>query len=199
MHALVLYAHPEPTSLTASLAHHIAEGFVGAGATAEVADIAGEGFDPRYTEADFGVLRGLSPVPDDVRREQERVERADALVLVHPVYWWSMPSLMKGWLDRVLTFGWAFGTEEATVLADREVHLVRLGGNSPETYDKHGYREAMRAGVEHGIFEFAGKGKPVASSHLLHSSAEDMQTQVEQTVASVVAQATSAREALLVS
>lgn len=131
MHTLVLFAHPDPASLTASTARRIADGLVASGGTAEIADLAAEGFDPRYGDADLAVLRGAGGIPDDVLREQERVERADALVFVHPVYWWGMPALMKGWLDRVLTFGWAFGTDQATAIAERDVHLVRLGGNAP--------------------------------------------------------------------
>lgn len=191
MHTLVLYAHPEESSLTAATARDIAEGLTGPGFSAELADLASEGFDPRIGEADLAVVRGLGGVPADVRREQERVERADALVIVHPVYWWSMPSLLKGWFDRVLTFGWAFGPAGATALADRDIHLVRLGGSSPETYDSHGYRDAIRTGVEHGVFEFAGS--PVVSSHLLHSALEDVGTRAADAVADVVASVTGAR------
>ncbi len=190
MHTLVLYAHPEGSSLTASTAWNIAEGLIARGESAEVADIASEGFDPRITEADLAVVRGLGDAPSDVLREQERVERADALVIVHPVYWWSMPSLLKGWFDRVLTFGWAFGSENATALADRDIHLVRLGGSSPETYETHGYRQAIRTGVEHGVFEFAGS--PVASSHLVHSAPEGVVTRAAEAVEAVVDSVTSA-------
>lgn len=196
MHALILFAHPEPGSLSASTAWDIAAGLTEAGMTAEVADIAGEGFDPRMTEADLAVVRGLGDPPADVAREQERVERADALVIVHPVYWWAMPALLKGWVDRVLTFGWAFGTEGATALADRDVHLVRLGGSSPETYEIHGYSEAIRTGVEHGIFEFAGS--PVASSHLVHSAPEGIEARAAESVDAVVASVAGAHAPALV-
>ena len=196
MHTLVLFAHPESHSLTAEVARRIADGLTAAGGSAEIADIAAEGFDPRYTEDDLRVVRGLGAVPEDVRREQERVERADAIVLVHPVYWWSMPSLLKGWIDRVFTFGWAFGTEESTVFARRDMHLVRLGGNSPETYDKHGYREAMRTGIEHGIFEFSGG--PVASTHLLHSSPEGVGQRASDVVEAVVESVLTSRAEALV-
>jgi NAD(P)H dehydrogenase (quinone) len=184
VHALVIYAHPETTSLTASTAHRIAEGLIAAGGTAEVADLAGEGFDPRMTAADLAVVRGLGTPPEDVLREQERIERADAIVIVHPVYWWSMPSLLKGWVDRVFTFGWAFGGEDATALARRDVHLVRLGGSSPETYASHGYSEAIRTGVEHGIFEFAGS--PVIASHLVHSAPDGVGERADAAVDAVV-------------
>ncbi|SJM71241.1 NAD(P)H-dependent oxidoreductase [Gulosibacter sp. 10] len=196
MHALVLYAHPEADSLTASLSRRLAERIRETGSTAEIADLAGEGFDPRYSEADLAVLRGAGEAPEDIRREQERIERADAIILVHPVYWWGMPALLKGWLDRVLTFGWAFGSEDATALAGRDVHLVRLAGNAPATYDNHGYRDAIRTSVEHGVFEFVGG--PVASSHLVHSAPEGLESRLDETVDALVASVAAARADALV-
>lgn len=196
MHALIVYTHPEPTSLSASVADRIRTGLIDSDWTVEVADLAAEGFDPRITEADLAVVRGQGTAPDDVAREHERVERADAIVLVHPVYWWSMPALLKGWLDRVLTFGWAFGTEDATALADRDMHLVRLGGNSPETYENHGYSQAIRTAVEHGIFEFAGG--PVASSHHFHSAPDGIADRADALVDSVVSSIVGARSKVLV-
>lgn len=197
MHALVLFAHPEADSLTASVARKVAERLDHRGWTAELADIAAEGFDSRQSSADLDVVRGTGTPPADVLREQERVERADAVVVVHPVYWWAMPGLMKGWFDRVLSFGWAFGTEDATALADRDIHLVRVGGSSPDTYDRHGYREAMRTGVDHGIFEFVGS--PPVSSHLLHSAPEGVADRLEETVGSVVDAVVNSRTKVTVS
>lgn len=197
MHALVLFAHPETDSLTASVARQVSERLDQQGWTAEIADIAAEGFDSRQSSADLDVVRGIGTPPADVVREQERVERADAVVIVHPVYWWAMPGLMKGWFDRVLSFGWAFGTDDATGLADRDIHLVRVGGSSPETYDRHGYRDAMRTGVEHGIFEFAGS--PLVSSHLLHSAPEGVAGRLEETVDAVVDAVVNARVKVTVS
>lgn len=184
MHALVLFAHPESDSLTASVASQVSTQLKSQGWTSEIADIAAEDFNPQQSKADLDVIRGLGNPPADVTREQERVERANAVIFIHPVYWWSMPSLMKGWFDRVLTYGWAFGTEDSNGLSSRDIHLVRIGGKAPETYDKHGYREAMRTGVEHGIFNFVGS--PVASSHLLHSAPEGIAERTEETVDAVV-------------
>ncbi len=106
MHTLVLFAHPQSESLTGSAARMLAAQLSATGHTAEVADLATEEFDPRFTAEDLAAMRGEGPYPDDVRREQQRVERAAAVVLVYPVYWWGMPGLLKGWIDRVLNFGW---------------------------------------------------------------------------------------------
>jgi NAD(P)H dehydrogenase (quinone) len=171
MHSLVLFAHPQPESLTGATAQLLATELRAAtGDTSEMGDLAAEGFDPRFTAADLAVMRGRGPVPDDVRREQERVERADAVVLVYPVYWWGMPGLLKGWIDRVVTYGWAYGddTASADALSRRDFHLLALAGVDVGTYQRHGYTESMRIGIEHGIFDYCGTA--VASSHFLYDT-----------------------------
>lgn len=104
--------------------------------------------------------------------EQTRLDRADALVLVYPVYWWSMPGLLKGWIDRVFANGWAYeergdGTTEKK-LGRLAVHLVAIGGADLRTYARHGYFAAMRTQIDHGIFGYCGA--PVVTSELLTGS-----------------------------
>ena len=105
MHALIVLSHPDPGSLTHAVAARIADGVAEAGHSATRADLAAEGFDPRFSAADFAAHRGRAPIPADIRAEQQRIDRADALVLVYPVYWWSMPGLLKGWAVRFLQRG----------------------------------------------------------------------------------------------
>lgn len=59
MHALIVVAHHHPRSLTHALAAHIAEGVVRAGHSAETADLAAEGFEPRFGLADHAVHLSL--------------------------------------------------------------------------------------------------------------------------------------------
>lgn len=170
MHALIVTAHPKSESFTQAVAAQIAEGISrsGEGHSAEVADLAAEGFDPRFTAADLACFEGTPP-PADVRAEQARIDRADALVLVYPVYWWSMPALLKGWIDRVFTTGWAYddrpGATERKKLGRLRVHLVAIGGADLRTYARHGYFGAMRTQIDHGIFDYCGA--QVATSELL--------------------------------
>ncbi|MFC9219789.1 NAD(P)H-dependent oxidoreductase [Streptomyces hygroscopicus] len=57
----------------------------------EIADLSEERFDPRFTPADRRAYREGGDYPADVMAEHRRLERATDLVLVFPVYWWSMP------------------------------------------------------------------------------------------------------------
>lgn len=160
MHALIVIGHHDPDSLTHAIAEQIAAGLRAAGHTSEFADLAREGFDPRFGLADHAVHRLQAAPPADVLAEQARIDRADTLVLVYPVYWWSLPALLKGWVERVFSHGWAFAyTAEGKInklLKGRTAHLVGVAGADAGTFDRHGYGEAMRVQIEHGIFDYCG-------------------------------------------
>jgi len=78
------------------------------------------------------IIRSLYDLyPDfniDVEAEQKAVEQADLLVLQHPLYWYSYPPLLKLWIDKVFTMGWAYG-EGATALKNKYLQwAVTTGG-----------------------------------------------------------------------
>jgi NAD(P)H dehydrogenase (quinone) len=178
LHALIVLAHPVRHSLCHSVAAHVARGVSDAdpGNSFEIADLAAEGFDPRFTANDIAVHLKQSPPAADVLAEQARIDRANALVLVFPVYWWSMPALLKGWIDRVFTNGWAYDYSETAGLVKKlgalRVHLVGIGGTDARTYARHGYLGAMKTQIEHGIFDYCG-ACVLTSELLLESHAQD--------------------------
>ncbi|MES2901235.1 MAG: NAD(P)H-dependent oxidoreductase [Pseudomonadota bacterium] len=69
----------------------------------------------------------------DVPAEQARLERAAALVLVHPIQWYSMPALLKEWIDVVFKAGWAYG-KGGTALAGKAYWLVATAGSAQHDY-----------------------------------------------------------------
>lgn len=178
MHALIVVAHPEPRSLSHSIAARIAEGIAVADPchSSEIADLTAEGFDPRFSMADLAVHRAQAPPPADIRAEQARIDRSDALVLVYPVYWWSMPGLLKGWIDRVFSNGWAFDFSANAKLEKKlghlDVHLVAVAGADAATYARHGYLGAMKTQIDHGIFDYCG-ARVRTSEFLMDSETQD--------------------------
>ncbi len=166
---LVVVAHPAESSLTRAVTSAIVEALQAHGHDAEMVDLAAEGFDPVFGTADHAAFNGKGALPDDVREEQRRIDRADHLILVYPVYWWAMPALLKGWIDRVFVAGWAFDEGADGRITKRlnylKVSLVAIAAASQTTYVKRGYREAMRVQIETGIFDFCGA--PVIASMLV--------------------------------
>lgn len=162
MHILIVTAHPEAQSLTHAVASQLAEGIASSNAmnVVEFANLAQESFNPCFTEADLAVHRHKAAPPRDVQLEQARIERADALVLVYPVYWWSMPALLKGWIDRVFSNGWAFNFDPKGSLTKSlgrlSINMIGIGGADAFTYKRYGYGPAMNAQIDQGIFGYCG-------------------------------------------
>ncbi|MGV1870336.1 NAD(P)H-dependent oxidoreductase [Agrobacterium rosae] len=178
MHAIIVTSHPNPGSLTHAVAARIADGIAGSagGHSCEFADLAAEAFDPRYTQDDIALMLGQAEPTEDVAAEHARLDRADALVIVYPVYWWSMPAQLKGWIDRVFTNGWAYSDSgDGRIIKKLErlkVHLVAIGGADMRTYARHGYFGAMRTQIDHGIFGYCG-AKVLTSELMVTDNAND--------------------------
>lgn len=172
MTALVVVSHSDPDSLTHHVARSVSDAIRTAGGTVETADLAAENFDPRFTGGDLNLFRGKGITPADVRAEQERIDRADHLVLVFPMYWWSMPALLKGWIDRVFVGGWAYDITADSGFVKKldrlTVHLVALAGDDADSFERHGIDTAFRTQIERGIVEYCGA--TVGSTTFLHET-----------------------------
>ncbi|HFF6203398.1 TPA: NAD(P)H-dependent oxidoreductase [Stenotrophomonas maltophilia] len=162
MHSLIVIAHPEPGSLTHAMAHRIGDAITAAdaGNTVAYADLMAEGFDPRFKAQDQALFRSTGAVPADIAAEHARLEATDALVLVFPLYWWSFPALLKGWIDRVFTNEWAYAQDAQGKLVKKlqrlNVHLVGLGGADAAMVERRGYDAAMKTQIDMGIFDYCG-------------------------------------------
>ena len=171
MHTLIVTAHPESGALTHAIARRIGQAITASDAANRVthADLVAEGFDPRFNMQDQALFRGTGATPADVAAEQARLEVADTLVLVYPLYWWSFPALLKGWIDRVFTQGWAYQDGADGKVQKKlqwlRVHLVGVGGAGADMIERRGYGAAMKTQIDMGIFDYCGAR--VLSSQLL--------------------------------
>ncbi|GIT87478.1 NAD(P)H-dependent oxidoreductase [Roseobacter sp. OBYS 0001] len=158
MHVLTVLDHPNPTSFSAAVAQRFMEGAQAAGHTVELADLHAEGFNPLWSMEDIE-RDAQARDPADVVAEQARIERADALCLVFPLFWWGMPSMIKGWVDRVWTWGWAYDQLDdpnRSLLRPRTgVLLVPAGARSDEM-DAAGYKAALETVWMNGTFGYFG-------------------------------------------
>jgi glutathione-regulated potassium-efflux system ancillary protein KefF len=87
---------------------------------------------------DLRSLYDLYPDFDiDVDAEQRALGEARLVVWLHPLYWYSVPALLKHWFDKVLTFGWAYGGG-ANALHGKHCLWVPTAGGDAETYTPSG-------------------------------------------------------------
>jgi NAD(P)H dehydrogenase (quinone) len=108
MRVLVIYCHPRPDSFSAALREAAVKGLTEAGHSVEPRDLYAEGFDPvlsaHQRDAYFDEAENGLGLEDHVAA----LRQAEALVLVYPTWWFGMPAMLKGWLDRVWIPGVAF-------------------------------------------------------------------------------------------
>lgn len=154
MKTLLVLAHPRRDSLTGRVAELFADGIAARGHEVEWADLVAEDFDPVLRPADEPDWDDpRKRYSDEVRREMARVERNDASVLLFPIFWWSVPAILKGWIDRVWNYGWAYGDVE---FPQRRVWLIGIAGNAAEAYAARGYDVAMQTQLDVGTLEYCG-------------------------------------------
>jgi NAD(P)H dehydrogenase (quinone) len=152
--ALLVVAHPRRSSLTFAVAEAFATAASGHGVEFERADLVGEGFDATLRaddEPDWSNPEKVYSVA--VQAEIARIARNQATVIVFPVWWWSMPAVLKGWIDRVWNHGFAYGSR---AYPQRRVWMLGLAGTTEDAYAKRGYDAAMRTQLEIGVLEYCG-------------------------------------------
>jgi glutathione-regulated potassium-efflux system ancillary protein KefF len=103
---------------------------------------------PRHSRACRALLEAIRPMPDlevrslydlypdfdiDVAAEQEALARAQLVVWLHPLYWYSAPGMLKHWFDKVLERGWAYG-DAGTALRGKNCLWVPVVGGEESTY-----------------------------------------------------------------
>lgn len=158
MHVLILLDHPDPNSFSSAVAREFCLGAQSVGHTTEFADLHAEQFDPRWSIADIeGDASGK--VPADIRAEQERIGRADAIGFVFPLFWWGMPAMTKGWIDRVWSWGWAYDQlddPETSLQRPRTTVLLVPAGARSDEMEKRGYTKSIETAWIDGTFGYFG-------------------------------------------
>lgn len=86
----------------------------------------------------------------DVAKEQEELSAADVIVLQFPNYWYSVPAIMKNYLDRVLTYGFAYGTG-GDKLKGKKFFLSSTTGGAEDSYGPEGYNNFSVAELYHHL------------------------------------------------
>jgi len=159
MNILAVLAHPNRTSFTGALLDEFVTAAESAGHRIDMLDLYAEGFDPRYNLADVEVYAGTAEPSDDVAAQQKRILAADAMALFFPVWWWSMQAILKGWVDRVFTSGFAFTYENGKsvgLLTHKKAALFCPAASDQGLYRRYGYHGAFQRQIDAGIFGYCG-------------------------------------------
>ncbi|BDR54443.1 hypothetical protein KIMH_05540 [Bombiscardovia apis] len=144
MKAVAITANPEVESLTQAVGSAFLDGAAESGALTDMIDLHAEAFNPVYSMEDRLHYLGQGPVPDDVAALQSRIEDADVIAFVFPMYWFSMPAIMKGFFDRVLCRGFSYNIDGTPgALAGKTIKLIILCGASEGSHRIDGVDKAI--------------------------------------------------------
>ena len=158
MRVLIVFAHPVRKSFNRAILEATKKGLTDAGHEVKIADLHAEKFQSAMTEADFAQFEN-QPMPEDVLREQARIEWSDAMVFIFPLWWWSIPGILKGWIDRVMSYGWAWldpSDPDSGNLKSRKILVLTTAGASAGQLSKRGYDAAFHTQLNIGTWDYCG-------------------------------------------
>ena len=151
MHVYILFAHPSENSFNKEVLETFVKGLEEAGHSHEIGDLYRMDFESDMDLAQYEREVGLdpqAPVPDDVRVEQEKVNRANALAFIYPVWWSDCPAKLKGWFDKVWSYGYAYfyddNEERFTQIKIQKALVICSAGHPEEHLEDTGIAESMR-------------------------------------------------------
>lgn len=160
---LVILGHPSEDGLGGALALSYAKGAEASGHAVRRIVLGRLTFDPVLRDG-YATIQALEP---DLVAAQEAMAWAEHIVFVYPVWWGSMPALLKGFFDRILLPGFAFSFREGSpmvdgLLAGRSAHLL-VTMDTPPWYYRWVYRMPGHNQMKRTILGFCGI-KPVTVS-----------------------------------
>ena len=180
--ALWVHAHPRSASLNGRL-FDIGTAALASRYEVTTSNLYAEGFDPVLREADLGALARSAgnlgellaqayeagELADEIRAEQDKLAAADLLVVQFPLWWYGPPAILKGWFDRVITGGFAFGEVDPELgvplrygdgrFAGRRALIVVTAGEDARTLGPRGISgdlESLLFPLTHGVLWYIG-------------------------------------------
>lgn len=178
MRVFIVHAHPEPKSFNGALTRSARETLLAHGHEVQVSDLYAMGWNPvsdrrnfvtvadaetyrqQTEEAHAAAHDGFSP---DVQAEMDKLFWCDVLVLQFPLWWFGLPAMLKGWVDRVFAsggriYGGGKWYDRGAFVGKRAMCSVTIGG-PPSLYSARGLNGPLATilfPIQHGMLSFTG-------------------------------------------
>jgi NAD(P)H dehydrogenase (quinone) len=177
MNVLILLAHPEPQSMNGAMFITAIETLQAAGHEVRTSDLYAMRFNPTSDRSNFTKLQNAAfykqqleelhatetgSFAADIEQEQQKVEWCDLMIWQFPLWWFSVPGILKGWVDRVFAMGRFYGQGriyEQGVFINKKVLLSLTTGGAEEAYIEgglHGDIHNMLKPIHRGMLCFTG-------------------------------------------
>lgn len=177
MNVLIVHAHNEPQSFTTAMKDMAVAELTAQGHRVELSDLYAMDWNPVASSADFGKRANAGylvyaleqrqgfetrSLAADILAELEKLQRADLVIFSFPLYWFAMPAIMKGWIDRVLISGLCYGGKrfyDRGGLAGKRALLAFTCGGRPHMLTAggvHGDIHEMLRPILQGTLAYTG-------------------------------------------
>ncbi|WP_428897900.1 NAD(P)H dehydrogenase (quinone) [Parelusimicrobium proximum] len=138
---LIVYAHPFTEGFNFAVKQQVSKAFVDLGYDVEVSNLYREKFNPVLSAEEYAShIRQDVDLAPEVIREQEKLKGANYVVFIYPVWWSAVPAILKGYADRVFTYGFAYThapNKTVGLLKDKKVLMFGTAEKSPEGLSKN--------------------------------------------------------------
>lgn len=188
MNVLIVYWHPEPQSFNHAMLEVARETLARAGHALTVSDLYAQAFDPVSDRRNFRQAKDpsyLKPQVEEIHasetdgfvapldEEMRRLEACDLMIWQFPLWWFGLPAVLKGWVDRVFAMGRFYGggrVYEKGVLRGKRAMVATTTGGPGEAYQPGGSTgdiSAILRPIHRGMFRFVGFD--VLAPHIVYS------------------------------
>lgn len=158
MKHLIIFTHPNPNSLNSYLKNVLVEHLEENDHEVIVRDLYLLNFNPVLSLEDMaGQRQGV--IANDVKQEQEFITWADCITFIHPIWWTGLPAIMKGYIDRVFSYGFAYRYDQGVqkgLLTGKQTVIINTHGKSKAEYEAIGMDKALHLTSDTGIYTYSG-------------------------------------------
>ena len=160
MKNLIIYAHPYEKSYNASILSHVEKELERRKETVDVIDLYKEKFNPVMDEKELALYSSGEFIDPKVGEYRQKIEAADHLIFIFPVWWYDLPAILKGFMDKVLLKNWAYEYSKAGLPVGKLTFIkkttVITTMKSPGWYYWLLYRNSIRYHFIKGTLKFCG-------------------------------------------
>ena len=158
MNYLIILAHPKLQSFSHEINTKLKENLEKGGRQVKVRDLYKINFNPILTEEEQSNNKRKKQ-SNDIISEQKYISWADEILFIYPLWWNAFPAILKGYIDRVFTNGFAFhigSNGPEGLLKGKKVQLITTAGMDEESLIHSSIYEGLKITQDHGVFEFCG-------------------------------------------
>jgi putative NADPH-quinone reductase len=198
MNILIVFAHPEPQSFNGALVRTAVAALKAAGHAVQVSDLYALPFEPRSDRRNFTTVRDAAFYKQqaeelyaaehngfaaDIEMELQKLAWADVMIWQFPLWWFSVPAVLKGWVDRVFAMGRAYGNgqlyENGPFQGKRALLSLTTGGGAADYLPTglQGELAGILRPIHRGMLQFTGF--TVLAPHVVYGPARQSEAERE--------------------